>query len=81
VDRLGPDEAPQVAAFYLTHNKPFYVSARHSTDLLIRDAEGLRTEWITGCKVTTVEARNAEQRDNVNEQAKRVRAMMPQGGL
>lgn len=80
VERLGEGEAPQVAAFYLTHNRPFYVSARHATDLLLRDAEGLRTEWITGTKATTLEARTAEQRDSVNEQVKRVRAMMSQGG-
>lgn len=80
VERLGEEEAPQVATFYLTHNRPFYVSARHATDLLLRDAEGLRTEWVTGTKATTLEARSAEQRDSVNEQVKRVRAMMSQGG-
>jgi hypothetical protein len=81
VDRLGPDEAPQVAVFYLTHNKPFYVSSRHSTNLLLRDAEGLRTEWFTGSKATTAEARNAEQGDSVHEQVKRIRAMMTKGGV
>lgn len=80
VDRLGSEEAPLVAAFYLTHNKPFYVSSRHSTDLLLRDAEGLRTEWVTGVKATTGEARNAERRDDAMEQIKRVTAMM-QGGV
>jgi len=76
VDRLGADEAPQVAAFYLTHNKPFYVSARHPTNLLLRDAEGLRTEWATGIKATTSEAKNAEIKDEAREQLKRVRANM-----
>jgi len=80
VDRLGSEEAPLVAAFYLTHNKPLYVSSRHSTDLLLRDAEGLRTEWVTGVKATTGEARNAERRDDAMEQIKRVTAMM-QGGV
>lgn len=79
VDRLGTEEAPQVAAFYLTHNKPFYVSSRHSTDLLLRDAEGLRTEWATGVKATTGEVKNIERLDNVRAQVERVRAQM-QGG-
>lgn len=74
--RVPIEEAPLIAAFYLTHNKPMYVSARHSTDFLLRDAEGLRTEWVTGVKATTGEARNAEQRDNVSEQYKRVMASM-----
>jgi len=80
VDRLGAIEAPQVAAFYLTHNKPLYVQARHSTDLLLRDAEGLRTEWVTGTKSTTLESKNAEHRDNVTEQLKRVRAQLQSPG-
>lgn len=76
VDRLGSDEAPQVAAFYLTHNKPLYVSARHPTNLLLRDAEGLRTEWATGIKSTTLEARSAEVVDAAQEQVNRVRRLM-----
>lgn len=79
VDRLGEDESPKVAAFYLTHNKPFYVTARHPTDLLLRDAEGLRTEWATGVKATTGEVRNVEQLDSMRAQVERVRAQM-QGG-
>lgn len=75
VTRLGQEEAPQVAGWYLSHNRPLYVQARHPVALLLRDAEGLHTEWRTGVKATTLEARSAEQRDNVVEQLKRVRAM------
>lgn len=71
VDRLG-EEAPEVAAFYLSHNGPLYVRSRHPPDLLIRDAEGLRTQWATGTKATTKEAQSAEQADNAREQLKRV---------
>lgn len=76
VRRLGSEEAPRVAAFYLTHNKALYVSARHATDLLLRDAEGLRTEWATGVKATTGEAKNAERKDDAQAQIARVKAMM-----
>ena len=76
VDRLGAEEAPQVARFYLAHNKPFYVSARHPANLLVQDAEGLRTQWATGVKATTREAQSAEQTDNVREQYNRVMASM-----
>lgn len=72
VDKLGELEAPKVAAFYLTHNKPIYVNRRHPPDLLSLDAEGLRTEWATGTKVTTRELRSVEQPDNATEQLKRV---------
>lgn len=76
VDRLGKDDAPRVAAFYLSHNKQFYVQSRHPTNLLLLNAEALRTEWKTGVKSTGLEARSAEQRDAVSEQAKRVRALL-----
>lgn len=61
LERLPADEAPAVAAFYLTHNRGLYVSAKHPVDLLLRDAEGLRTEWATNRKVTDTEARQADQ--------------------
>ena len=48
VDRLGAEDAPRVAAFYVRHPKPVYVSNRHPATLLLRDAEGLRTECFTG---------------------------------
>ena len=48
VDRLGADAAPQVATFYLTLDDPFYVRVQHSTEILLRDCEGLHTQWITG---------------------------------
>ena len=51
VDRLGAEEAPQVAVFYLKHTGPLYVSSAHCLDLLVRDAEKLRTEWATGTVV------------------------------
>lgn len=71
VKRLG-SEAPQVATFYLSHNDAFYIKKRHPMKLLLADAEGLRTQWKTGTKATTLEARSAEQRDGLHEQYKRL---------
>lgn len=64
VKRLGADEAPQVAGFYLTHNKAIYISSKHSVDLLLRDCEGLRTEWATGSRVTDTHARQMDRKQN-----------------
>lgn len=61
VDRLGPDDAPQVAAFFVHHNASWYVSKGHAIGLLLADAEKLRTEWATGRKVTGVQARQVEK--------------------
>ena len=56
VGRLGAQEAPQVAAWYLTHRNQFYVSAGHSVGILLRDCEKLRTEWATGRQATQTQA-------------------------
>lgn len=60
--RLGAEESPHVAAHYVRHNKQLYVSAKHSVDLLLRDAEGLRTEWATNTMTTNAEARQLDAR-------------------
>lgn len=61
VDRLGEDDAPHVAAFYIHHSNSFYVANGHSVGMLLRDAEKLRTEWATGRKVTQTMARQVDR--------------------
>ena len=56
-------EAPDVIRFYLQHNGAFYVRAQHQLDLLVRDAEAMRTQWATGRQVTDKEARDLDQHD------------------
>lgn len=61
VARIGVAESPAVAAFYVGHNRDFYVSKQHSTKFLVADAEGLRTEWANGRPMTTTEARQTDR--------------------
>lgn len=72
VDQVGAEEAPKVAAFYLTHNGGLYVSSGHCVDLLLRDCAKLRTEMVTGRRITRGEAKNAEAADALRAQAERV---------
>ena len=46
VARLGAQEAPLVAAYYLTRNDRWYADCGHSTDALLRHWQKLRTEWV-----------------------------------
>lgn len=48
IARLGQDEAPGVARFYVRSDDQFYVRQMHAVDYLLRDAEKLRTQWATG---------------------------------
>lgn len=61
VDRLGKDDAPHVAAFYVHHNNGYYVGNGHSVGALLRDAEKLRTEWATGRSMTQTIAKNTDR--------------------
>lgn len=56
VKRLGEAEAPFVAEFFFSHNNRYYVQQMHSVGAMLRDAEKLRTEWITNSKVTNERA-------------------------
>lgn len=75
VAALGVD-APNVAAYFVSHNDRFYVSKRHPVGCLLKDAEGLHVQWATGVKSTSLEAKSAESIDSVYEQVRRVSAQL-----
>lgn len=58
---VGVGEAPDVAAFYVRHNRADYVRATHPAGMLAKDAEGLRTAWARGHGVSDTEARQADR--------------------
>ena len=61
IERVPVDEAPAIAAFFVQSKRGLYVSAKHAVDLLLRDAEALRTEWATGRSSTDTEARQEDR--------------------
>lgn len=61
VDRIGAEESPYVASHFVHSNRGLYVAAMHPTNLLLRDAEALRTEWATNRHGTETEARTADR--------------------
>lgn len=61
VDRLGRDEAPKVAAFYLCVNDRKLISSMHSVGHLLQDAESYRTQWFTGRQINSTTAAQIEK--------------------
>ena len=61
IDRIGALESPSVAAFYVRHSGQFYVRGMHPVDLMLNDAEKLRTEWATGNRMTATKAAQADR--------------------
>jgi hypothetical protein len=62
--RIGRDESPHVAAFYVRHQRREYLLAHHTIAMLLKHAEGLRTEWATDHTMTETEARMADRTAN-----------------
>lgn len=66
-EKLGMEDGPKVAEFYLTHNDRFYLSTKHALNILLRDADKLYTEWKLGRASTYDDAIRGERRaSNVN---------------
>lgn len=61
VRRLGVEESPEVARFYVAHNKAWYVQQSHAVGPMLSDAEGLRTQWANGNRVTTARAQQMDR--------------------
>ncbi len=76
VKRLGYEEAPLVAAWYVVHvNEAFVVKNSHGVGVLVASAEGYRTQWARGQAVTGTAAQ-ATDKTSANadaiEEAKRL---------
>lgn len=61
VARIGAEEAPHVASFFVGHNNAFYVNKGHAVKLLLADCEKLRTEWATNRQITQGNARQIDK--------------------
>lgn len=84
VKRLGYDEAPQVAAWYVRCvNESFVVKNSHGVGILVNQAEGYRTQWARGQAVTSTAAQAADKSSanfDAIEEAKRLLRKRKGGG-
>lgn len=72
IHRVPQAEAPPIAEFFVSHNGARYVASAHAVGLLLQDAEKLRTEWLTGRRITSQDARSAESGDSLRNQLERL---------
>lgn len=57
VDALGATEAPEVARYYLSTDSYIYANSGHTLALLVRDHQKIRTEMLTGSRISQSTAR------------------------
>lgn len=77
VARVPAAEAPEVAVYFVSLDKRWYVESMHSVDCLLKDAEALHAQFRTGTKVSSAQANLADRAqasnsafDRMIEQAK-----------
>lgn len=61
VKRLGRDEAPLVAGWFVSVNEQYAVKRMHDLGVLLAGAEAYRTQWATGRQVTSTIAQQQDQ--------------------
>jgi hypothetical protein len=61
VQRLGVENAVKCAVFYLSHPGQFYMQQKYPLGLLVRDCEGIFTEFQRGEYVTSDTAKIASR--------------------
>ncbi|MFG5862743.1 phage replication protein [Metapseudomonas sp. CR1201] len=81
VDRLGADEAPKVAAFYLRINDSKLINASHSLGNLLQGAESYRTQWFTGRQMNSRTARQIEDTQANLNAAQEAAQILKNGGI
>ena len=75
VKSVGEQEAPQLVAYYLTHNGYYFVRERHSLKALIASLQAIRTDWLTGQQMTQTQAKQTENTQSNFDTLQRVLAM------
>lgn len=78
IGRIGLDEAPHVAAYYVHHPNAYYVQKRHMVGLMLQDAEALRTDWKTGKRSTR---RGASEEDRLAATGDMYREIMEENAV
>jgi hypothetical protein len=68
--RLPAHEVAAVASWYVGSHTAMYVRSKHCPDLLLRDCEGLRTEWATQTRVSSTQAQQADAHQAAQDAAR-----------
>lgn len=77
VKRIGHDEAPGVAAFYVRNvSEAFVVRGCHALGTLLQNAEAYRTQWATGQAMTNTRAQQADKTQSNFDAAQGAKALL-----
>lgn len=63
LQRIGVEDSPPLAAWFLSHRGAWYVQQGHCVGALLRDCEKLHTEWLNGA---TLHRRDVDEIDRTS---------------
>ena len=78
--RLGRDESPSVAAYYVTINDAYLIRTCHDLGSLLAKAEAYRTQWATNSQMNGTTARQMENTQANISTAEQAKALLRQRG-
>lgn len=81
VKRIGAEEAPHVAFYYVTINDSFLLRTLHDLGNLVAKCESIRTQWATGQQMNGTTARQIENTQSNVSAAEEAKRMMREGGI
>lgn len=67
VQSIGPDQATELVEHYVFSNNSFYIQKAHSVGQMLFDLQKLRTEMLSGRKITTRMAKEFEEKEDYQE--------------
>lgn len=78
--RLGKDEAPHVAAYYVSINDSYVIRSCHDLGSLLAKAEAYRTQWATNLQINTTTAKQMENTQANLSTAEQAKALLRKRG-
>lgn len=72
--RVPAEDAVALAAWFVGHNDQFYLKTGHQLAQLLKDAEKLRTEWATGRRMTSTQARQLDRAGSMMDIVAKIKA-------
>lgn len=64
VDKVGKEDAPMIAAYYISLNDQWYVKKGHDVATLLQNAQSIANQWAAGTNQTSLDYRNQERTSN-----------------
>jgi hypothetical protein len=80
VDKVGKEDAPFIAAYYLTLDDQWYVKKGHDVATLLQNAQSIANQWAAGTNNTSINYRQNERTNHNLNVANRVIAKLQASG-